>query len=101
MTTIVWVYRRYRFSAQQTFCVGGLWGVLVEQQFASPKLLLAGQVAGAVGFALYIAPVYGLYLAAPRLLFFEEFNCSDRVSRWQSVWLFVTISVLPLAVWLL
>ena len=34
-------------------------------------------------------------------LFFEEFNESNRVSRWQGLWLFVAISVLPLAAWLL
>ena len=99
--TIVLLYRRYRFSVQQTFLIGGLWGVLVEQQFAGPKMLLAGKVVEAIGFALYIAPVYGLYLAVPRLLFFEEFNESNRVSRWQGLWLFLAISVLPLATWLL
>ena len=99
--TIVWSYRRYRFAVLQTFVVGGLWGMLVEQQFAGPKMLLAGKVVEAIGFALYVFPVYGLYLAAPRLLFFEEFNGSDRVSRWQGLWLFFTISVLPLAAWLL
>ncbi len=99
--TIVWLYRRYCYSVQETFFVGGLWGMLVEQQFACPKLLLAGKAVEAIGFALYVFPVYGLYLAAPRLLFFEEFNGSDRVSRWQGLWLFFTISVLPLAVWML
>jgi len=99
--TIVWLYRRCRYSVQETFFVGGLWGVLVEQQFAGPKMLVAGKVVEAAGFARYVLPVYGLYLAAPRLLFFEEFSKSDRVGRLHDLWLFIAISVLPLAVWLL
>jgi hypothetical protein len=99
--TIVWLFRRYRYSVQQTFIVGGLWGVLVEQQFAGPKMLLAGKLVEAVGFGVYIVPVYGLYLAAPRLFFFEEFGRSDRLGRWQVLWLFLAISVLPIATWLL
>jgi hypothetical protein len=97
---IVWLYRRFRYAVQETFVVGGLSGMLVEQQFACPKLLLAGKVVEAIGFALYVFPVYGLYLAAPRLLFFEEFDGSDRVSRWRGLWLFFTISVVPLAAWM-
>ena len=64
----------------QTFLIGGLWGVLVEQQFAGPKMLLAGKVVEAIGFALYIAPVYGLYLAALG-------SCSSRssTSQYESV----------------
>ena len=42
--TIVWSYRRYRYAVQETFVVGGLWGMLVEQQFACAKMLLAGKV---------------------------------------------------------
>ena len=75
--TIVLLYRRYRFSVPQTFLVGGLWGVLVEQQFAGPKMLLAGKAVEAIGFALYIAPVYGLYLAALG-------SCSSRSSTSQN-----------------
>ena len=99
--TILWFYYRYRYTALQTFVVGGLWGVLVEQQFAGPKLLASGAIVQALGFGLYIFPVYGLYLAAPRLLFFEEFSRSSRTSRWQGMWLFLGIAVLPLATWLL
>lgn len=100
-TTILWFYCRYRYTALQTFVVGGLWGVLVEQQFAGPKMLASGAVVQALGFGLYIFPVYGMYLAAPRLLFFEEFSRSSRTSRWQGMWLFLGIAVLPLATWLL
>src|SRR5262249_60817827 len=53
----------YRFTPLETFLVGGLWGVLVEQQFGGPKLLLSGEIAKAVIFAVYVFPVYGLYLA--------------------------------------
>jgi len=99
--TILWLFCRYRYTVLQTFVVGGLWGVLIEQQFAGPKMLVSGAVVEAIGFGLYIFPVYGLYLAAPRLLFFEEFSRSNRTSRWQGMWLFLVIAVLPLATWLL
>jgi hypothetical protein len=99
--TILWLYGRYRYTVLQTFVVGGLWGVLIEQQFAGPKMLASGAVVQAIGFGLYIFPVYGLYLAAPRLLFFGEFSQSNRTSRWQGIWLFLVIAVLPLTTWLL
>lgn len=97
--TIVWLFTRYRYAAIQTFVVGGLWGCLVEQQFAGPKMLASGAVVEALTFGLYIFPVYGLYLAAPRLLFFEEFSLSNRTNRWQGLWLFLGITVLPLVTW--
>jgi len=99
--TIVWLYGRYHYTARQTFVVGGLWGVLIEQQFAGPLLLASGAIVQALVFGLYIFPVYGLYLAAPRLLFCDEFSGSQRTSRWQGLWLFLAIAVLPLASWLL
>jgi hypothetical protein len=99
--TILWLYCRYHYTALQTFVVGGLWGVLVEQNFAGPKMLLSGAVVQALGFGLYIFPVYGLYRAAPRLLFFEESSRSIRTSRWQGLWLFLGIAVLPLVAWAL
>jgi hypothetical protein len=55
--TILWLYTRYRYNALQTFTVGGLWGVLVEQQFAGPKMLATGAVVEALTFGLYIFPV--------------------------------------------
>jgi len=99
--TIVLLYSRYRYSVFQTFVVGCLWGVLVEQQFLVPKTLASGAVVQALLLALYIAPVYGLYLAAPRLLFLEEFDRPTRTSRWQGAGLFAAISVVPLATWAL
>ena len=47
--TILWLYRRYRYTVLQTFVVGGLWGTLVEQQFAGPKMLFSGAVIQALG----------------------------------------------------
>jgi len=94
--TIVCLYTSYRYSAIQTLIVGGLWGVLVEQQWKGPKMLMSGAIVEALTFGLYVFPVYGLYLAGPRLLFFEEFGWSSRTSRWQGLWLFLGITVLPL-----
>jgi len=97
--TIVWLYTRYRYTALQSFIVGGLWGVLVEQQWKGPKILVSGAIVEALAFGLYIFPVYGLYLAAPRLLFFEEFSLSSQTSRCQGLWLFLGITALPLVSW--
>jgi len=97
--TILLLYHCFRYTPLQTFLVGGAWGVLIEQQFGGPKLLLAGAFTQALIFGVYVFPVYGLYLAAPRLLFWEEFSRPSRVSRWQAIYLFVAIAALPLAVW--
>ena len=74
---IIGLYTRYRYTVLQCFIVGGLWGVLVEQQWKGPKLLLSGAIVEALTFALYIFPVYGLYLAAPAC-------CSSRSSTARS-----------------
>ncbi len=97
--TILWLYTRFRYTALQTFLIGGLWGVLIEQQWKGPSLLVSGNIVEALTFGLYIFPVYGLNLVAPRLLFFEEFSMASRASRWQGLWLFLGITVLPLVSW--
>lgn len=70
--------------------------LFTEEFFKEPKDLPPGE---ALVFVLYIFPVYGLYLTAPRLLFFEELCQASRASRWQGLWLFLGIAVLPLVSW--
>lgn len=103
--TIILFYRRWRYSFSQLFTIGGLWGVIIEQEFRGPKLLLSGMTGdfeSLLNFILLAAhtfPVYGLYLTSPYLLFYEEFKGSERTSRWQSLVLFVAILIIPLLTW--
>ena len=99
--TILWLYTRYRYTALQTFVVGGLWGVLVEQQFAGPKMLAsgAGRVEALTFGSLHLPrlrPVSGGTPAAR-----SSRSSAGRIgpSRWQGLWLFLGITVLPLVCW--
>lgn len=90
---------RWRFTFSALFTVGGLWGVLVERQFAGASLLLSGDIVSFVVFASVIFPVYGLYLAGPFLLFHEEWSANSHTSRWRSIFLMVAVTVVPLLTW--
>ena len=83
------------------YVIGGLWGVLIEQQFRGPSLLLSGALLDFLAFGSFIFPVYGLYLAGPRLLFQEEINTELELapSKTMYLFLFIAVSVVPLAVW--
>jgi hypothetical protein len=90
---------RWRFTFATLFTVGGLWGVLIEQQFAGPVMLLAGDFAGFALFASLIFGVYGLYLAGPFLLFYEEWSANPNRSRLQAPLLLVAVAGVPLLTW--
>jgi hypothetical protein len=98
--TITVLYRRWHYTAGQVFVIGGLWGSLVEQNFAGPALLLSGQIGGFLWFTPFIFVVYGLYLTGPYLLFYEEFQEVNVTRRWQRGLLFAAIVVLPILFWL-
>jgi hypothetical protein len=104
-TTVAFLYTRWKFSFAQVFTVGGLWGVLVEQNFAGPAMLFAGLrgEAGAlvnfIFFASFIFIVYGLYLAGPYLLFREDLQTGRPVGWKQLMLAYVSIVVVPLAAW--
>lgn len=99
--TIAVLYRRWHYTAAQVYVIGGLWGVLVEQNFAALRLLFSGQVGGFLWFAAFVFAVYGLYLAGPYLLFYEELQTITTTHRRQRLILLVVIVVLPLVCWLL
>lgn len=96
---IVLSYNRWKFSLPQVFTVGGLWGILIEQQFKGPSLILSGAFFEFLSFAAFVFPTYGLYLAGPRLLFHEEFRTSGKENKLQSVFLFIAISTISLLAW--
>jgi hypothetical protein len=95
------LYRHWHYTPAQAYVIGGLWGVLVEQNFAAPALLFSGQIVGFLWFAPFVFAVYGLYLAGPTLLFYEEFQSVTATHRRQRLILWVTVVVLPLVCWLL
>src|SRR3989344_2118817 len=40
--TILIFFRRWNYSLRQVFVVGGLWGLVIEQNFLGPQLLFSG-----------------------------------------------------------
>lgn len=96
---VVYFLSRWRYSVPALLTLGGLWGVLVEQQFLGSKMLVSGNISGFLIFASIVMPVYGFYLAGPYLLFYEEWNVNTRTSRWQYVMLFIAVTVIPMVTW--
>ena len=98
-------YRRWQFSFAQLLTIGGLWGVLIEQNFMFPQFLLNGLMGDGESLLafLFLAPftflAYGLYLAMPFLLFYEEIQGHPKAQKRQLVALFVAILTLPLLIW--
>ena len=98
--TITVLYRRWHYTAGQVYVIGGLWGALIEQNFAGPALLLSGQIGGFLWFTPFVFVVYGLYLIGPYLLFYEEFQGISITHRRQRALLFAAVVILPLLFWL-
>lgn len=98
---IIHFQSRWHFSFPALFTLGGLWGLLVERQFAGSKMLLAGDLSSFLVFASIVFGVYGFYLAGPRLLFHEEWSVNPPASRWQHLLLFVAVTVVPMVTWAL
>ena len=83
--------------------VGGIWGVLFEQNYKGLEMLQAAFPKGSVlpeweplwafiNFGGFIFGVYGFYLAGPYLLFYEEFSAKKRIHRpWKSISLFFLV----------
>ncbi len=98
---VMFCLSRWRYTFPALFTIGGLWGVLVERQFAGIIMLSSGNIFGFLTFASIIFPVYGFYLAGPYLLFYEEWSANPRTSRWQNVALFIAVAVIPFVTWAL
>jgi hypothetical protein len=96
---VTWFLSRWRYTFPSLFSIGGLWGVLIEQQFLGIKILLNGDIATFLSFASVIFPVYGFYLAGPFLLFYEEWSVHPHTNRWQGLLLLLAVVVVPLLFW--
>jgi len=96
---------RWQFSLLQLFTIGGLWGVLIEQNFLFPALFLQAIMGDGGAFftilfsALFVFIIYGLYLAAPFLLLYERVEANPRAGKRPAVFLFIAIVIVPLLVW--
>ncbi len=98
---IIFFHRRYQFSAWQTLIVGGLWGILVEQQFKGPLLFMAGDFVNLFAFVPFIFLTYGLYILWPKFVFGDTLHGVVPATRLHMVYFWIAVSVIPIASWLL
>ncbi len=93
---------KYKISLNQTFLVGGIWGVLIEQNFLGIKLLFANPLT-LITFIPWTFLAYGMYVVGPYLLFYEEIqNTVDRrETRFIKLKLFLCLLIIPLITWYL
>jgi len=96
LTFFLW---RWRFGFIGLFTTGGLWGLLVERQFAGVNMLLSGDIFGFLTFASVILPVYGFYVAGPWLMFYEELQAHRRPQNRVYFLLFLALAIIPLITW--
>ena len=99
VTLVIFLFRKWSYSFLQLFTIGGLWGVLIEQDFAAAQMLLSGQLFDFLFFAGFIFSVYGFYLGGPFLLFPDAFGNGKRPSFWKSLTYFAAFVTIPLATW--
>ncbi len=101
------LFRRLLFSFAQVMTIGGILGVIIEQHYKGPELLYQAITSGGaaawsalIAFVPFTFGVYGLYLAAPYLLFYEELK-TNSAHKWllKSVIVQIALIVIPLATW--
>ncbi len=79
---VMWAFliRRYTFTVKSIFVIGGIWGIVVEQDAAillSP--LTQGIVIGLFSY-VFVFLVYGPFMAIP-ILFFKDLHVMNRKTR--------------------
>lgn len=90
---------KYKISLKWAFITGGLWGVLVEQNFLGPKLLFTNPALFLV-FGFWTLIAYGMYVAGAYLLFYEEISEQDRKEiKYLRLKFFLALAIIPLLVW--
>lgn len=102
---ILFFFRRWSFSFAQVLTIGGLFGVLIEQEFMLPKLFIQGISGNFEAFIFFLisAPfiflVHGLYLAGPFLLFYEEIKINPNANKRHVFLLCLALLFVPLLSW--
>ncbi|MCA9460055.1 MAG: hypothetical protein KC550_05905 [Nanoarchaeota archaeon] len=99
-STLFFFLKKYHFKFLSVLTIGGLWGVIIEQNFKGPIMLFTDPF-GFPFFALFTFLVYGFYLGGPYLLFYEEFNKKEKkeANIWNKILFFICISIIPLLTW--
>ncbi len=104
-SVIYFFYRGLQFSFAQLFTIGGLWGLLIEGEFMFPEMFMqgiAGDTESLFAFTLaapFVFITYGLYLAGPFLLFYEEIAVNRPAGVRNVAALFVAAVTVPLLTW--
>lgn len=79
---VVWavLIKKYAFTEKSIFVIGGIWGIIVEQDMA---VLLSPLQVGIVGFFFYLFVflVYGPFMAIPVVFFKKELSEIERKER--------------------
>ncbi len=102
---VQYFYKRWDFSFAQVFTIGGLLGLLIEQEFLIPKYFVQVLTGSGDAFMalIFTAPfvfiVYGMYLAAPLLIFYEDMREKKKATKRHALLLYVAIVIVPLLVW--
>jgi hypothetical protein len=92
---------KYKISLTKAFIIGGLWGIIVEQNFLGPILLVTNPLSF-LTFGPLTFITYGMYIAGPYLLFFEEIRSRERKeTKYLNLKFFLAISIIPLIAWAL
>lgn len=90
---------KYKISLKWAFITGGLWGVLVEQNFLGIKMLFTNPVLFSV-FGPWTFITYGMYVAGAYLLFYEEISGQDRKeTKYLKLKFFLALAIIPLVSW--
>lgn len=98
-------YQRWSFSFGQVFTVGGMLGLLIEQEFLLPKYFFQALSGNRDAFMalIFTAPfifiVYSLYLATPLLIFYEETRDKKKATKRHMLLFYVAIVIMPLLSW--
>lgn len=79
---VIWalLIKRYTFNVKSVFVIGGIWGIIAEQNMA---VLLSPLLYGVFGFIMYIYVflVYGSFMAIPVVFFRESLESAQRKEK--------------------
>ena len=90
-----------KITPSQGFLVGGLLGIIVEQQFLIPKLLFSGNIITLLSVGSWTFLTYGWYIAGPILFFYDSSSNKNGLSKKQ-LWIFaILFFTVPFISWFL
>jgi hypothetical protein len=93
---------KHQIKPKQGFLVGGLLGIIVEQQFLIPKLLFSGNIITLLSLGSWTFLIYGWYIAGPLLLFYDSTLNNTGASKkqlWIFAFLFFTVPFISWFLW--